>query len=340
VTLLAERYIDAMDLLGVGLGVMVALLWGSGDVLATSAARRMTTFKTTFISQVISLLILLVFGTIALWRWHIPFTPTTFGFSALIGIFTGLCAALGYFALYRSLEIGPIAIVGPLTATSPIFTLMLSAFILQEHLTLERKGLAALGILGIILASTSLAELRILIKKPGFSLWGPGIRWAVVATFAFGALDFGIGTSASISNWLLPTMWTRFFSIVFLTLIACGKRYQWLTRRRAPAVPSSDERTLNLSFPTLQDIAYIRHPFSKIGLGILLALTVGIIESAAALAFSLGTRIATTGITSAIASSYALIIMISGMIVYRERLTKNQLLGIVIFMMSLFLLAL
>ncbi len=336
----AEGCVNAMDLLGVGLGVMVALLWGSGDILATLAARRLNTFKTTFISQSASLLALLVVGAALFWRGHIPFTQTTITLSALIGIFTGLCATLGYFALYRALEIGPIAIVGPLTATSPIFTLILSAFILKEHLTLERKAFVIIGILGIILASTSLFELRILLKKPGFSLWSQGVRWAVVATLAFGALDFGIGASASVSNWFLPALWTRFFTILFLTLISCGKRYRWPFRAQATAVPASNEETLNLSFPSLKDIAHLRHPLSKNGLGVLLALLVGIMECVAVLAFSLDTRIATTGITSAIASSYALVIMIFGMIVYRERLAKNQLLGIVIFMISLFSLAL
>jgi len=64
------------------------------------------------------------------------------------------------------------------------------------------------------------------------------------------------------------------------------------------------------------------------------------IESAAILTFSLNTRIATTGIAAAIASSYALVVMIFGMIVYRERLAKNQLFGIVMFMICLFALAL
>ncbi len=54
----------------------------------------------------------------------------------------------------------------------------------------------------------------------------------------------------------------------------------------------------------------------------------------------LDTRIATTGITSAIASSYALVVMMFGMIVYHERLAKNQLFGIAMFMTGLVLLAL
>jgi hypothetical protein len=36
-----------MEFLGVGLGMMTALLWGSADTIATLAARRLGTFKTT-----------------------------------------------------------------------------------------------------------------------------------------------------------------------------------------------------------------------------------------------------------------------------------------------------
>jgi drug/metabolite transporter (DMT)-like permease len=50
-------------------------------------------------------------------------------------------------------------------------------------------------------------------------------------------------------------------------------------------------------------------------------------------------RIATTGIASAIASSYALVVMLFGMIVYRERPANNQLFGIAVFMVGLILLA-
>src|SRR5439155_20466529 len=57
-----------MERLGVGLGVTVALLWGSADILAALAARRLRTFKTTFVSQSIGLLALLAFGAVAFMR--------------------------------------------------------------------------------------------------------------------------------------------------------------------------------------------------------------------------------------------------------------------------------
>jgi drug/metabolite transporter (DMT)-like permease len=329
-----------MQLLGIGLGVTVALLWGSADILAALAARRLRTFKTTFVSQSIGLLALLAFGIIAFWRWHLPLTLTALTISALIGIFTGLCAALGYFAFYRALEIGPIAIVSPISATSSTFTLMLSALILQEQLTPRRTGFVIIVILGLVLASTSLTELRTLLKKPGFSLLSQGVRWAVVATLAFGAMDFGIGASASMTGWFLPVLWTRFFSILFLILASLWKRQKRLSRARMTETPASSGKILSLSLPSLKEIAHVRYPISKLGLGVLLAFIAGILENAAVLTFSLDTRIATTGITSAIASSYALVVMLFGMMVYRERLAKNQLFGIAIFMIGLVLLAL
>ena len=280
-----------MELLGTGLGLTAALLWRSADILAALAARRLRTFKTTFVSQTIGLFVLLAFGTIAFWRWHLPFTLTVLLLSALIGILTGLCAALGYFAFYHALEIGPMALVSPITSTSSTVTLVLSVLILQEQLTLGRTGSVTLALLGLVLASTSMAELRTLLKKPGLSIWGQGVRWAIVATLAFAAMDFGIGASASLTGWFLPVFWTRFFSILFLTFASLWKRQKRLSHPHTIAEPASNGRTLSLSLPGLKDIAQVRYPLSKLGLGILLAILAGTLENAAVLTFSFDTHL-------------------------------------------------
>lgn len=328
-----------MELLGTGLGLTAALLWGSADILAALAIRRLRTFKTTFLSQAVGLFLLLVIGAIAFWRWHLPLTFTALLLSALIGILTGLCAALGYFALYRALEIGPMALVSPITSTSSTFTLVLSVLILQEQLTLGRTGFVTLVMLGLVLASTSMAELRTLLKKPGLSIWGQGVRWAIVATLAFGVMDFGIGASVSLTGWFLPVLWTRFFSILFLVSASVWKRQKQLSHHHTIAEPASNGRTLSLSLPSLEDIAHVRYPLSKLGFGVLLAILVGTLEIVAALTFSFDTRITTLGIASAITSGYALVVILFGMLAYREKLARNQLCGIAIFMVGLILLA-
>ena len=282
---------------------------------------------------------LLAFGTIAFWHWHLPLTCTALLLSALIGILTGLCAALGYLAFYRALEIGPMALVSPITSTSSTLTLVLSVLILQEQLTLGRTGFVTLVVLGLVLASTSMAGLRTLLKKPGLPIWGQGVRWAIVATLAFGAMDFGIGASASLTGWFLPVLWTRFFSILFLTFASLWKRQKRLSHPHTIAEPASNGRTLSLSLPSLEDIAKVRYPLSKLGLGILLAILAGTLENAAVLTFSFDTRVTTIGIASAITSGYALVVIVFGMLTYHERLARTQLCGIAIFMVGLVLLA-
>jgi len=475
-----------MEFLGVGLGMMTALLWGSADTIATLAARRLGTFKTTFVSQSAGFLALFSFGVIAYFFLHLPFTPATVVVSMLIGIFTGVCAALGYFYFYRALETGPIALVSPLTSTSSVFTLILAVFILHQDVTVGQIGAAIICILGILLSSTNPSEIRQLFQTPGYTLFSKGVRWAMIATLAFGAMDFGIGASATLSGWFLPVLWTRIFSICSLILISYWRRYRRMKRlhmaaiaqphteeaehsaiiievtpsisstaplgnldgitsvdpdatvigrssRRRHTVASTDpeatllshpsrrldsltsviknsstlklletsfedtlairpfrsystlltladdasfqrrmelshldtmllpqdtaplsplqaqeaiasspaDRTLSLSLPSLEDLSHLRMPLaSMLGLGVLLAIVAGVAENAAVLCFSLDTQIATTGIASAIAAGYSLFVILFGLIVYRERLTRNQIMGISMFMSGLILLAL
>ena len=328
-----------MQPLGIGLGVTIALLGGTADILATLAARRVGTFRATIISQTSGLLALFSFAAIVFGTWHMTFTLSAFATSALLGLFTGLCAAIGYFAFYRALEIGPMAVVSPLSATSSAFTLLFAALLLQEHLSFGRLGLVTMIICGIVLASTSLAEIRVLLGKPGSLFWSKGVRWALVATLAFGAMDFGIGASASIAGWFLPVLWTRIFSILFLTLIPLSKRYRQVIGQPATSPSSPKEQTSRLSLANCVAIARAWKPYSPVAAGLLLAVAAGIIENAAVLTFSFDTRIASTGIASAIASSYALVVMLFGIAVCHERLVKNQLVGISMFMAGLILLA-
>lgn len=186
-----------MEFLGAGIGIMAAFLWGSADTIATLAARRLGTFKTTFVSQSAGFLALFSFGVIAYVFMHLPFTLTTAAFSTLIGIFSGVFAALGYFYFYRALETGPIALVSPLTSTSSVFTLFLSVFILHQYLSAGQIGAVIIIILGILLASSNPKEIRMLLQTPGYTFFSKGVRWAIIATLAFGAMDFGIGASAT-----------------------------------------------------------------------------------------------------------------------------------------------
>src|SRR5947209_11583366 len=219
-----------MEFLGPGLGIITAILWGSADMIATMAARRLGTFKTTFASQAAGFLALFSFGIVAYVFLPLPFTLTTVSISMILGIFTGVFAALGYFYFYRALEAGPIALVSPLTSTSSICTLLLALFILRQGLTVIQIGAVIISILGVLLASTNLKEIRALLRNQRYTFFSKGLRWAIIATLAFGLMDFGIGASAAVAGWFLPVLWTRIFSICSLILISYWKRRQRMKR--------------------------------------------------------------------------------------------------------------
>ena len=97
-----------MQLLGIGLGVIIALLLGSADILATLATRRLRTFKTTFVSQLIGLLALLRLSNYRLlamapsFHIHRPCCP-----ALLLASLQGCVLRSGYLLFYRALEVGP-----------------------------------------------------------------------------------------------------------------------------------------------------------------------------------------------------------------------------------------
>ena len=103
-----------MERTGIVLAIVVALSWGMADTVATLATRRQGTFVTTVISLMASVAVLFLFGSINFTR--LSLSPRIFVHSASLGLLTGILAAVGYYSLFRGLELGPLAIVSPLTA--------------------------------------------------------------------------------------------------------------------------------------------------------------------------------------------------------------------------------
>ena len=69
--------------------------------------------------------------------------------------------------------------------------------------------------------------------------------------------------------------------------------------------------------------------------GLLLAIATGILESAGVCTFGLATQIMKPGVIATVASNYAVVGVIFGVFVFRERLAANQLFGIVLVMCGL-----
>ena len=133
--------------MGILLGVLTALAWGSSDFFARFATRRIGALRTTLYMQLAGLVLL----TVSM-RWiggwgHLAdgsgWQPWAWG--ALAGVVNGISTL----ALYRSFEVGKMAVVAPLSASYPALTVVLSLFT-GEHLTMMRAAGIAFILVGVV----------------------------------------------------------------------------------------------------------------------------------------------------------------------------------------------
>lgn len=176
--------------MGILLGVLTALTWGSSDFLARFATHRMGTLRTMLYMQFIGFILL----TIALpwlggWGhladgsgWH----PWAWGALA------GSINAVSTLSLYRSFEIGKMAVVAPLSASYPVLSVSLS-LLSGERLSAARAVGIACTMLGVLFVAGG--------ERPpdendaeAMRRSGKGIGWALSSAVGFGVLFWLLGT--------------------------------------------------------------------------------------------------------------------------------------------------
>ena len=201
--------------MGILIGLLTALTWGGADFTARFSTHRIGTLRTMFYMQFVGFLLL----TISM-RWlggwgHLAdgsgWQPWAWGFLA------GTLNACGTLSLYRSFEIGKMAVVAPLSASYPALTLILS-WISRDRLSAAR----VVGILFILLgvavvaggehvASESSAEPKITNTR--------GIGWAIIAAVAFGVLFWLLGIRVVPRVGAVQAVWMIRLTSSFLTAL-------------------------------------------------------------------------------------------------------------------------
>ena len=136
--------------MGILLGLLTALTWGGSDFLARFATHRIGTLRTMFYMQATGLVLLSIclpwlggWGHLhdgsgwQPWAW---------------GLLAGCINACSTLTLYRSFEIGKMAVVAPLSASYPALTVILS-LLSGERLTTARAVGIICTMLGIVMVA-------------------------------------------------------------------------------------------------------------------------------------------------------------------------------------------
>src|SRR5437588_3768822 len=178
--------------MGIILGLSAALFWGTADFLVRYSTRIIGTYRTLFYMQFIGLACLSIFLVASgefsrlaariSWHWWI------------LAILTALLNVISALALYRSFEIGVLAIVSPIAASSTALTVVLA--IISGEMISRARGLGiAAALIGVVLAATHVTTLSDIkeIDAATKSTLNPNRIYANLGLLRRGQLTRGVG---------------------------------------------------------------------------------------------------------------------------------------------------
>lgn len=287
--------------MGIFLGLLTALTWGGADFIARFVTHRIGTLRAMLCMQLAGLLLLTIFLP-SLGGWgHLAdgsgWRPWAWG------ILAGAVNACGTFALYRSFEIGKMAVVAPLSASYPALTLMLSWFS-GEQLTGVRIAGIVFALLGVVVVAGGE-------KAPDFNDPRPtgnnqkGISWAITAALAFGFLFWLLGIR------IVPRVGAT--------------QAVWLIR-----LTSSVLATAALFFAK-QPMSFPRGNLRWMALGM------GAMDTGAFVLSNRGMQIEQVAVISVLGSLYGAVTVGLAAVFLRERVSRSQWFGIVMIFFGIYL---
>lgn len=287
--------------MGILLGLLTAVAWGGSDFVARFAAHKIGALRTSLYMQLAGFLLLSLF------------LPWLGGWGHLVdgsgwrpwawGALAGLLNTCSTLSLYRSFEVGKLAVVAPISASYPVLTVLLS-ILGGEHFRAARILGIVCTILGVVLVAGG--------EKPPEETdeatpSGTGIGWALCSAIGFGFLF-----------WLLG---------IRIVPITGAPQTVWLIR-------------LTGSLATTALILAIRKPIKPPADRVAgWVLGMGAADTGAFVLNNIGMRFEQTAVVSTLASLYGAVTVGLAAIFLRERVSRWQWLGIVAIFAGIFLIS-
>ena len=202
----------------------------------------------------------------------------------------GFFSLLGWLTYYRALEHGPVGIVSGAAATYGGVTALLALLVLGEPLG-RCVGLGdALAVAGVAAAAMQAPGRQ---KRDGHRKTWSGVMLAIVSAVTYGTGAFWLGTYAASAGWLVSAL---VVDIIAVTVLAAAL----ICKRERP----------------------------RGGVGMAWAIAAGLAESAALVAFARGGQAGQIALTAGVSSTYPLIPLAFGLVLFRERLSTLQVMGV------------
>jgi drug/metabolite transporter (DMT)-like permease len=289
--------------MGILLGLLTALSWGGSDFLARFATHRIGTLRTMLYMQFTGFILLTIFLP---WLGGWGHLTDGSGWPAWAwGALAGVINAFSTLSLYRSFEIGKLAVVAPISASYPVLTVLLS-LLSGEHLRAARAVGIACTLLGVVFVAAGE-------RAPedhdvgGLRRSGKGVGWALCSAVGFGFLFWLLGVRIVPATGATQTVWLIRLTSSALTAVL-------ILAARQPIKP----------------------PTGRVRVWIL---GMGLTDTGAFVMNNFGMQVEQVAVVSVLASLYGAVTVGLAAIVLREHVSRWQWLGIVAIFAGIFLIS-
>jgi drug/metabolite transporter (DMT)-like permease len=286
--------------MGILLGLATALCWGSSDMCARFATRKIGTFRTMLYMQLSGLLLLTLMMPL-LGGWERLF-QSEWSRMWSWGVLAGLLNTFSTLALYRSFEIGKMSIVAPVSASYPVLTMLLSVMT-GERLTMIRVVGMALAIAGVVLVARGEKAPQRNISteaKAGASVQGAkngrGVGLALLSAVGFGVTFWLLGVRIVLLVGAAESVWIIRIASVSATALVM------LLARRSMAPPPKRDTPWILGIGLLDTSAYVFNNF--------------------------GMKLEQISVVSVLASLYGAVTVLLATLILKEPVSRMQWFGI------------
>jgi len=298
-------------------GLFSALGFGVADLCGAISTRRVGVPTTLVVIQAVNLVLLSV---LMLTPLPGPLHASAGAWAAILA--SGALGTVSFFSFYRALQLGPIAIVSPVFASYAAVAVVLSVVILGEHLSVVGATGIATTLTGGARASARTggeerrdeptegptAEIRGGNATGPAGGWG-GVPFALVAMLAWGVASFIIGRYSQETGWFLPVYGSRLVEFAGVGVVFL------LLRRRGPMPRPAG---VSAVIPTVSGAA----------------------DAVAVSLFARGSQVGLVSIMSAVSATFPLVVIAGGVVMFHERPTLVQWVGVLCTITGLVLLGL
>lgn len=260
--------------------------WGVGDIFITIASRRSGYVQVTFWGQVFSVLITSLYIPVV----GIP-DDTPMLFLALI---LGLLLAGGTMIYFKALQVGNASLAGAIGGSFAVPVVILSMLFFGERLSFVQLVGIFLTIIGVILSSLKLQDLKSNNLRDLFS--DVSVKYVLIAVLFWTVFYTFIRIPVERIGWFWSFYPANYF---FLILLILGKI------KKDSLMIFQDKRTM---------------------VNIILAMILILI---AQFSYNIGITRGFTSIVAPVAGAYPMLFVLLARVVFKEKLTNQQKLGII-----------